>query len=120
MNILKNKTKIVLCTDNDEAGLSLRNELARRFGSHRCQYVEFGEYKDANEVLVKKGGQYLRKLMIHSAKDFPIEGIINIDNIWQSVLNYNENGVENFIGLDGSDNYFKMSFGEWSVVFWNT
>ena len=112
----KNKTKIVLCTDNDEAGLSLRNELARRFGSHRCQYVEFGEYKDANEVLLKKGGQYLRKL-IHSAKDFPIEGIINIDNIWQSVLNYNENGVENFtIGLDGSDNYFKMSFGEWSVV----
>lgn len=112
----KNKTKIVLCTDNDEAGLSLRNELARRFGSHRCQYVEFGNYKDANEVLVKKGGQYLRKL-IHDAKYFPIEGIINIDNIWQSVLNYNENGVENFtIGLDGGDNYFKMSFGEWSVV----
>jgi twinkle protein len=112
----KEKKSIILCTDNDEAGLSLRNELARRFGSHRCKYVEFEEFKDANEVLVKKGGEYLRKL-IQSAKDFPIEGIINIDNIWQSVLNYNENGVENFtIGLDGSDNYFKMSFGEWSVV----
>jgi len=112
----KEKKSIILCTDNDEAGLSLRNELARRFGSHRCKYVEFEEFKDANEVLIEKGGEYLRKL-IQSAKDFPIEGIINIDNIWQSVLNYNENGVENFtIGLDGSDNYFKMSFGEWSVV----
>jgi twinkle protein len=112
----KEKKLIILCTDNDDAGLSLRNELARRFGSYRCKYVEFDEFKDANEVLVKKGGEYLRKL-IQGAKDFPIEGIINIDNIWQSVLNYNENGVENFtIGLDGSDNYFKMSFGEWSVV----
>jgi twinkle protein len=110
------KKTIILCTDNDDAGMQLRNELARRFGSYRCKYVEFEEFKDANEVLIKKGPEYLRKI-IQGAKDFPIEGIINIDNIWQSVLNYNENGVENFtIGLDGSDEYFKMSFGEWSVV----
>jgi twinkle protein len=112
----KDMKTIILCTDNDDPGMQLRNELARRFGSHRCKYVEFGEYKDANEVLVKKGSEALRNF-IKDAKDFPIEGVINIDNIWQNVLNYNENGVENFtIGLDGGDNYFKMSFGEWSVV----
>ena len=112
----ENKKQIILCTDNDDPGLSLRNELARRFGAHRCKYVEFGDYKDANEVLVEKGAEYLRNI-IKDAKDFPIEGIINIDNIWQSVLNYNDNGVENFsIGLEGGDSYFKMAFGEWSVV----
>ena len=46
---------IILCTDNDQAGLSLRNELARRFGQGRCKYVEFGDYKDANDILVSKG-----------------------------------------------------------------
>ena len=112
----KEKKLIIICTDNDEAGLSLRNELARRFGSYRCKYVEFEDCKDANEVLIKKGAEYLRK-SIKNAKDFPIEGVINIDNIWQNVLSYNESGIENFtIGLDGGDNYFKMAFGEWSVL----
>ena len=112
----ENKTEIILCTDNDSAGLSLRKELARRLGIHRCKYVDFEEYKDANEVLVEKGAEELR-MLISNAKQFPIEGVINISNIWQSVLNYNENGVKNYtIGLSGGDEYFKLSMGEWSVV----
>ena len=47
LSILKNKTEIILCTDNDEAGLNLRNELARRLGKHRCKYIDFDSYKDA-------------------------------------------------------------------------
>jgi len=112
----KDKKEIILCTDNDDAGLQLRNELARRFGNYRCKYVEFGEYKDANEVLISKGAETLRNI-IKEAKNFPLEGVLNIDNIWQDVLNYNENGITNYtIGLPGSDDYFKMAFGEWTVV----
>ena len=112
----KDKREIVLCTDNDSPGIQLRKELARRFGAYRCKYVDFGEYKDANEILVTKGAETLRNV-IKTAKNFPLEGVLNIENIWQSVLNYNENGVKNYsIGLPNSDNYFKMSFGEWSVV----
>lgn len=112
----ENKTEIVLCTDNDEAGLSLRNELARRFGHYRCKYVEFKEYKDANEVLVQKGSEVLRNI-IQDAKSFPIEGILNIDDIWQNVINYNENGIKNYsINLNDSDNYFNLALGEWSVI----
>lgn len=110
------KKEIILCTDNDQAGLSLRNELARRFGQYRCKYVEFGDYKDANEVLCEKGATYLREMMTKQ-KAFPIEGVLNIDDIWDNVLNYNENGIKNYsIGLGLSDEYFKMSFGEWSCV----
>lgn len=109
------KKEIILCTDNDEAGLMLRNELARRFGQYRCKYVEFGDYKDANDVLVAKGAEMLRNL-IKETKQFPIEGVLNINDIWQNVLSYNENGVKNYsIGL-GHDNNFKLSFGEWTVV----
>jgi twinkle protein len=111
-----NKKEIVLCTDNDEAGLQLRNELARRLGNYRCKYVDFGDYKDANEVLVNLGKEDLRNI-VQNGKHFPLEGVININNIWQNVLNYNENGIKNYdIGLPGSSDYFKLSMGEWSVV----
>ncbi len=112
----ENKKTIVLCTDNDAPGLMLRNELARRFGYYKCKYVDFGEYKDANDVLVKADKDTLRSIVIN-AKNFPLEGIVNIDNIWDSVLNYNENGIKNYsIGMGASDNYFNMAFGEWTVV----
>jgi twinkle protein len=55
----KDKKEIVLCTDNDQPGLALRNELARRFGQYRCKYIEFGDFKDANEVLTEKGAEVL-------------------------------------------------------------
>ena len=41
MNIFKIRDVFILCTDNDQAGLQLRNELARRFGQYRCKYVDF-------------------------------------------------------------------------------
>lgn len=112
----KNKKQIILCTDNDDAGMQLRNELARRFGNYKCKYVDFGEFKDANEVLVSKGKDYLKEL-VQNGKHFPLEGVINIDNIWQNVLNFNEKGIKNYdIGLPGSSEFFKLSMGEWSVV----
>ena len=112
----ENKKEIILCTDNDDAGLALRNELARRLGTYRCKYVDFNDYKDANEVLIEKGSETLRNI-IKDAKDFPLEGVININNIWQNVLSYNENGIENYdVGLPGSSEFFKLQFGEWSIV----
>ena len=112
----EDETEIIICTDNDDAGLMLRNELARRFGAYKCKYVDFGPYKDANEVLITEGAKVLRNY-INNCKSFPLEGVLNIDNIWQDVLNYNEKGITNYsIGMGESDQYFKMAFGEWSVI----
>jgi len=111
----EDKEFIVLCTDNDEAGLSLRNELARRLGKYRCKYVDFGDFKDANEVLVSKGSETLRSI-IKKAKNFPIEGVVNIEDIWDSVLSFNSNGFEQYsLGLGSSDEYLKLQLGEWSI-----
>ena len=112
----KDKEEIILCTDNDDAGLQLRNELARRFGSYRCKYVDFSDFKDANEVLIHKGAETLRNI-IKNAKNFPLEGVLNLDNIWNNVLSFNENGIKNYsLGLGESDNYLKIAMGEWSIV----
>ena len=106
-----------LCTDNDQPGLSLRNELARRLGHYRCKYIEFGDYNDPNDVLVKKGAEVLRNIL-NTAKDFPLEGIVNIDDIWKDVLNYNDHGIKNYsIGIGDSDYYYNVDFeGSWTVV----
>ena len=113
----KDKKEIVLCTDNDQPGLALRNELARRFGQYRCKYIEFGDFKDANEVLTEKGAEVLRNIL-KTAKHFPLEGVVNIDDIWKDVLNYNDYGIKNYsIALGDSDDYFKVDFeGSWTVV----
>jgi twinkle protein len=112
----EDKTEIILCTDNDNAGLALRKELARRLGTYRCKYVDWGEFKDANEVLVQQGAAEVRSAL-KSAKSFPLEGVLNVSDIWDSVLNYNENGVVNYtIDLADSNEYFKIAFGEWTVV----
>jgi len=112
----ENKEEIILCTDNDQPGLMLRKELARRLGAYRCKYVDFGDFKDANEVLISKGAETLRQY-IKGAKNFPLEGVINVSDIWTSVLNFNENGIKNYsLGIGDSDNYFKLAFGEWTVL----
>lgn len=111
----ENKTNIILCTDNDEAGISLRNELGRRFGLDKCQYIDFGDYKDANEILIDKGGNYLRQVL-NNVKSFPIDGILDINSVWTDVINYNENGIQNYgVGLGESDEYLKIQMGQWSI-----
>jgi twinkle protein len=109
------KKEIILCTDNDEAGLTLRGELARRLGKYRCKYVDFGTYKDANEIINKESASFLMDV-ISKAKNFPLEGILNIDDIWDNVLNYNKNGIKNYsLGLGDSTSYLNVSLGEWTV-----
>ena len=112
----ENKTEIVLCTDNDEAGLNLRNELARRFGKHRCKYIDFDSYKDANEVLTNDGAEKLRQIL-KDAKEYPLEGIVNFNDIWDNVLNYNENGLKSYsIGLGDSDEWINISMDQWTTI----
>lgn len=56
--------KVILCTDGDEAGLILRDELALRIGETRCWYVTYPDgLKDANDVLKAFGEQGVRELL---------------------------------------------------------
>lgn len=65
----------ILCTDDDEPGRGLFQELVRRFGKEHCSYVVYPEgCKDANDVLRQHGPEALRDL-IERAVPFPIDEI---------------------------------------------
>ena len=87
-----------IATDDDPAGIKLREELARRLGYERCKYIKFGEYKgddeipinDPNELLFKKGKAALACTLDH-AHSFPISDVTLADEYLDIMLkNYDE------------------------------
>jgi len=90
----EDKKKIIIATDNDAAGMALRDELARRLGYERCYKVDLTSFKDANELLVAKGASALIELIKPSNLiDFPLSGIITVNSIWDDVEHYIESGL---------------------------
>lgn len=86
------KTKIILATDGDEPGISLRDELARRLGKERCYTVAYpDDCKDSNEVLLKFGRDKVREV-IEAAKEWPLEGIVTMDEMFDTIQNWYEHG----------------------------
>ena len=87
-----------LATDDDPAGIKLREELARRLGYERCRYICFSEYQnseghpinDPNELLVEKGAEVLASTL-DSAHMFPITDVTTADQYVDIMLkNYHD------------------------------
>jgi len=75
----ENVTKIILATDGDGPGEALAEELARRYGKHRCWQITWPSgndvrCKDANDVLVANGPEALREV-IERARPYPIKSL---------------------------------------------
>jgi len=92
--------RICLATDMDEAGIALRNELARRLGKSNCWIIEL-PYKDANDTLINSGTAGLVECY-NSASPFPVEGIDDALSVKHEVLSlYDEGTPQGFdIGMD--------------------
>lgn len=114
----EDKTRIIIFTDNDTAGIKLKNELTRRLGVERCYFVQPVEgCKDANEILLKHGKDYLKDL-VHNAKPLPIEGIITVEDVYSDVLNFYENGYPKgaACGIEGFDDLLTFTGGQMTIV----
>ena len=85
-------TQFIIAVDNDQAGQNLQNELARRLGFENCTYVRFKDCKDANDCLIKYGIQGVTEA-INAAKEFPIEGVFNANDIEDEIYSYYNNGL---------------------------
>jgi twinkle protein len=71
--------RIILAGDMDAPGLTLREELARRLGRHRCLTVTWpAGYKDAGDVLRKLGPDAVVQA-VQEATPYPIEGLQRIE-----------------------------------------
>jgi twinkle protein len=74
---------VYLATDDDPAGIKLREQLARRIGKNRCRYIRFSKYsnpdgtpcKDANDVLIHHGTYELQQTITGSVP-FPVDNVI--------------------------------------------
>lgn len=112
------KKKIVLMTDNDPAGMRLRDELARRLGYERCYKVVYPNgCKDANDILLKYGDKVVIDT-INSAVEFPIEGIISMPEMHEDVLSYYDNGypLGAKIGVPLLDEYISFMLGQFTTI----
>lgn len=88
----EDKEKVVLFLDNDTPGNKLKEELARRLGYEKCWVVDpLSDCKDANDVLRIHGPEKLKEMVL-SARQWPLEGLITMDDMFEEVVDYYENG----------------------------
>ena len=110
--------KIVLCCDNDDAGKSLTEELARRIGKNKVWIASIpSEYKDANEMLVSAGSDALCQV-IEDAEPYPLSGLYKSNHYENSVIDLYEKGFMQGVstGYSNVDDLFKIAGGQLSVV----
>ena len=110
--------KIILFTDNDEAGKALHKELLHRFGKDLCWYVEIPDNcKDANEVLLKYGALKLKEI-INKAIPYPINGLYTAGDYYQQVNDLYDGKYERptTIGLKGLDDIYKIMTSTFHVI----
>lgn len=117
-NSFEGVDRVILAVDSDEAGRSLREELARRIGKEKCFTVDYGEgCKDANEVLLKYGRRGVIEI-IEGAREWPIEGVKLMDDIFPTVDDWFENGYPKgaTTGIEGFDKLLTFAPGQLTVV----
>jgi twinkle protein len=91
-----------LATDNDINGRKLRVDLAERFGIEKCKYIEFEEYKDANDLYIHKGSNSIKEAY-ENAKLFPLEGVFTIEDIDFEINDMYQNGLDNGVGIGNKE-----------------
>jgi twinkle protein len=109
--------RVYIANDNDEKGVELRDELARRIGPEKCVTINYRECKDGNEYFCKYGGIEFKKL-IEDAKPIPLKGIVRVDSIQQDIIDLYENGIQpgKTIGFEEIDKYCTWELGRLAVV----
>ena len=118
--------EIILATDNDEAGISLRDELIRRLGVERCRTVNYPmeevvplqngmkrRCKDMNEVLMYLGKDVVVNT-INNSESIPIDGVYYLEDIFPSMAENFKNGIQlsPTTRFKEMDDYFRWKKGE--------
>lgn len=117
--------EVIIATDDDEAGKSLRDELIRRIGIERCKIVYYPSVqcvpttegkrkcKDANEILVYLGRDELYRV-ISEADFIPVEGIYYVEDLYQTMMDKFKKGVvlQPTTRFGAMDDFFRWKKGE--------
>lgn len=110
--------EVIIATDNDEAGIALKNELSRRLGRDRCKEVFYPDgCKDFNEVLVKYGEKSVWEV-INGSKPFPLDGVYTLSDFEIELDNVFKNGFSQGvkIGYPDFDKLLNFSAGQLTMI----
>lgn len=88
---IDNFDSVIIAYDNDEKGIQGRNELARRIGFEKCSYFEYGQFKDANDLLIACKNENQQWKIIFDAyfdyiKPFPLSGIVTVSDLRSRIM----------------------------------
>ncbi len=123
-DFLEQFDSIIICADNDEAGLKMQKECVYRLGSWRTKVVDIPPYyekpdgkrvavKDLNEVLYWFGIEKVAELL-NNAKDSPVPGIVDFSDIEDIDLDALD-GIPT--GMPSLDRYLmKLFYGTFNIV----
>lgn len=115
---------IIIASDNDEAGLKMRNECIYRLGSWRTKYIEYPQFKelesgkkipisDMNDTLQAFGTGYVMSLIIN-AKDTPVDSVVDfadVEDIDISTIDGIETGIKQF-----DQEMMRLFYGSFNIV----
>lgn len=110
--------EVIIAVDSDGPGYKLQQELIKRIGAIKCSRVDWPEdCKDANEVLIKHGKGALQDY-IAEARLIPVDGIINVSDIFTDIENLYDRGLPggDSTGWKEVDPYYTIRRGEISIV----
>lgn len=124
-DFLEQFDSIIICSDNDEAGLKMQKECIYRLGSWRTKVVEVPQLyvdtttnqrysvNDLNEVLYYFGKEKVIEIIL-DAKDSPVPGVVDFADIEDIDLDALD-GIPT--GLPNLDRYLmKLFYGTLNIV----
>ena len=122
---LEQFNSIIICSDNDEAGVKMRKEVIPRLGSWRTKYIDIPKtiinrktghevpIKDMNEVLYYAGKEAVLDLIEH-AEDPGVPSIVNVSEIQDVDLDEMDGIVTGIKELDSE--IMKLFYGTLTIV----
>ena len=114
----KDKTKIILATDDDVSGDALAEELSRRLKKPRCYRAKYDGCKDANELLLTENGAEKLRDAILDAPPIPLHGLNTVDHYADEIQSLYEHGAPSgwSTGISSVDKLFTIKTGMLNIV----
>lgn len=116
----------IVALDNDQAGVYTGSELIRYLGEHKCKIIQYPkDCKDPDDVINRnKRGQFTNKEnndvlreMIANAVDFPVKGIIELnDKLKELLMQYKKYGRPPAVPIPMHNGKFSFKRGESTII----
>ena len=103
--------RVIIASDADAPGALLSEEIVRRIGKAKCWVVSYPDgCKDANDVLVKHGGDELLSTLVR-ATPWPVSGIRDAKEFRESAISLYTDGMDHGVslGLPDLDEVYRVN-----------